>query len=413
LPELFKSFEAYNVYINSQNLLQLPLYDLAETIVRSFNLVEKSNAYVQFYLDIVLDFSQRKGSDFSGFLEYFNKKKESLSIISPKGQNAVQIMTIHKSKGLEFPVVIFPYADLDLYRELEPKEWFKIDEEKHHGFSHTLLNYNKDFEHFGEEGQQIYGKHQSELELDNINLLYVTLTRAVEQLHIISKKDVSSKGEVNLKKYSGLFINYLQHLDLWNDSELTYSFGNSKRTTKSSEPSKETSVQQEFISTAKEDHNIKVVTKSGFLWDTNQKAAIEKGNLIHDIMSQIYVKNDVDFVINDFINASILNSEQAKTLKPLVLEIVEHLQLKDYFDSNNTIYNERDIIANNGVILRPDRVVINSQNEAVIIDYKTGVEDKKHEQQLQLYQDVLETMNLTVKKKILVYINDDIKVKDV
>src|SRR5690606_31397561 len=202
-------------------------------------------------------------------LEYFDKKKESLSIVSPLGQNAVQIMTIHKSKGLEFPVVIFPYADLEIYREKEPKEWFAINKEQYQGFTHTLLNYNKDFEYFGDEGQQIYNKHKSELELDNINLLYVALTRAVEQLHIVSAKDISTKGEANTKKYSGLLISYLQHLGLWEDSKLTYSFGGSKKTSMPSEE-KETStlLQDEFISTPKEAHRIKVVTKSSFLWDT-------------------------------------------------------------------------------------------------------------------------------------------------
>ena len=251
LPELFKSFEAFNTHINSSDLLQLPLYDLVETIIRSFNLVKNSNAYVQFYLDIVLDFSQKKGSDISGFLNYFEKKKDSLSIVSPKGQNAVQIMTIHKSKGLEFPVVIFPYADLDIYVEREPKEWFPLNEENYNGFSHTLLNYNKDFEHYGEEGNRIYINHKSEQELDNINLLYVTLTRAIQQLYIISKKDISPKGIVNTKKYSGLFIEYLKEIDAWNDSQLNYSFGNSKRNIQNIEVKNDMVTQQEFISTDK------------------------------------------------------------------------------------------------------------------------------------------------------------------
>jgi len=413
ISELFKSFEAFNVYINNTILVQLPLYDLAETIVRSFNLVKTSNAYIQFYLDFVLDFSGKKGSDISGFLAYFEKKKERLSIVSPQGLNAVQIMTIHKSKGLEFPVVIFPYADLDIYKELEPKEWFKLDKEKYNGFSHTLLNFNKNFEFYGEEGQSIYTKHQSELELDNINLLYVSLTRAVEQLYIISTKDVSSKGVINEKKYSGLFITYLQHLGLWDESKLKYSFGISKRTIEHLSDSNESIIHQQFISTSKEEHNIKVVTKSGFLWDTNQEDAIEKGNLIHDIMSHIETKNDIEAVFVQFVNTAIINPEQASTLKEIVIQIVEHPQLSDYYTSKNTIYNERDIITKEGFVLRPDRVVVNSKFEAIIIDYKTGTEDKKHFQQLQLYQDVLEDMNLIVKKKILVYINDDIKVKDV
>ena len=130
-------------------------------------------------------------------------------------------------------------------------------------------------------------------------------------------------------------------------------------------------------------------------------------------MSQIKTKNDIDLVINDFINSSIINEEQALILKPIVYQIVEHPKLIDYYNSIDIVYNERDIITKENIVLRPDRIVINSKNEAVIIDYKTGVEDKKHEQQLQSYQDVLEEMKITVKKKILVYINKEIKVKDV
>lgn len=412
ISEFFKSFENYNIFINGDTLLQLPLYDLAETIVRSFNLVETSNAYIQFYLDIVLDFSQKKGSDISAFLEYFDKKKENLSIISPKGQDAVQIMTIHKSKGLEFPVVIFPYVDLDIYREIEPKEWLEIDKEKYNGFTHTLLNFNKDFEFFGEQGLQIFENHKAEQELDNINLLYVALTRPVEQLYIISKNDSALKEDAKLKKYSGLLINYLQHANLWNDNELTYSFGDIKKTSQETSTLKETNIQHEFISTSKEQHNIKVVTKSGLLWDTNQEEAIEKGNLIHNIMSFIETKDDVDRVIQDFITASTITPKQASELKPLVLDIVNHPKLKTFFTKNNTIYNERDIITKAGVILRPDRVVINTKNEAAILDYKTGAENKKHEQQLQVYQDILESMDFKVNNKFLIYINEKILLKE-
>ena len=411
--KLLKSLDTFNVYIDINTLLQLPLYELAETIVRGFNLVKQSNAYIQFYLDVVLDFSQKKGSDISTFLEYFDKKKDSLSIISPQGQNAVQIMTIHKSKGLEFPVVIFPYADLDIYRELEPKEWFSLDKKQFNGFSHTLLNYNKDFENYGDEGLRIYNKHQSEQELDNINLLYVALTRAIEQIHIISTKNISSKGITNPKKYSDLLINYLQYKDIWDDTKVNYSFGNPEKTSKDSIDENNMQFQQEFISTAKEDHNIKVITKSGLLWDTYQQKAIEKGNLIHNIMAQIKTSDDVNFVIDDFLKSSIINTEQAKAVGKIIKNLLVHPKLQDYYTSNYTIYNERDIISKDGIILRPDRIVINSKNEAVIIDYKTGEQDKKHEQQLQSYQDVLEAMKISIKKKILVYINDDILVKDI
>ncbi|TXE12875.1 AAA family ATPase [Seonamhaeicola algicola] len=412
LPQLLKSFEKYAVLINT-NILQLPLYDLAETIVRNFNLVKTSNAYVQYFLDVVLEFSQKKGSDLTAFITYFEKKKDTLSIVSPEGQNAIKIMTIHKSKGLEFPVVIFPFADLDIYKELEPKEWYTLNKDTYFGFEHTLLNYNKDFEYFGDEGLKIYNKHQTALELDNLNLLYVALTRAVEQLYIISKKDINSKGEVNTKTYAGLFINYLQQKALWNNTQLLYTFGEPKKTSAKTPENNNTVFQNEFISTAKETHNIKVVTKSGFLWDTKQEEAIEKGNLIHNIMAQIKTANNVNAVINNFLETALINNTQAQALKKTVLQIVNHPLLVNYFNSEDTIYNERDIITKEGLILRPDRLNINTKKQVVIIDYKTGAENTQHAQQLQSYQDALEAMELKVIHKLLVYVNETVKIKEI
>ncbi|WP_242203137.1 UvrD-helicase domain-containing protein [Aestuariivivens insulae] len=413
LPNLFKSLEAYEVHLSYDSLLQLPLYELVETIIRSFNLVKHGNAYVQFYLDLVLEFSQKLGSDLLAFLDYFDKKKETFTIISPKEEQAIQIMTIHKSKGLEFPVVIFPYADLDIYLEREPKEWFPINPETYHGFSHTLINFNKDFEHYGEIGKTIYNNHKSEQELDNINLLYVALTRAVEQLYVISKNDSMLKDEARSKKYSGLLINYLQHLNLWDDSQLTYRFGKLESTLKKEVLDIPSKTSLEFISTNKRDHNINIVTKSGFLWDTNQEKAIEKGNLLHDIMSQISTKDDVDLVIEQHLSQGMMDKQQATLLKTQVLNIVQHPELSPYFNTNLNIYNEQDIITHQNIVLRPDRVVVNSKNEAIIIDYKTGEANKSHKQQLQLYQDVLEEMHYKVKHKFLVYTNKNIEVEKV
>ena len=411
LPKLFKSLEAHHVYLNHDALLQLPLYELVEAFIREFKLITHSNAYIQFYLDLVLEFSQKSGSDIQAFLDYFSKKKETLSIVSPKENNAIQIMTIHKSKGLEFPVVIFPYADLDIYFERDPQEWFPLNPTSYFGFTHTLIGFNKDFEHYGSTGESIYVRHRAEQELDNINLLYVALTRAEEQLYIISKNDSTLKEDSKAKKYSGMLINYLQFLNVWNDAQLTYGFGNPLREEKKDVLLEQPKAALEFISTNKKDHNIKIVTKSGLLWDTQQEKAIEKGNLVHEIMSQIHTKNDVNTIIETYIDQGTINNPQAKALKKMVLSIVEHPELNTYFSGDQTIYNEQDIITNQNIVLRPDRVVINSKKEAVIIDYKTGVADKSHKQQLQLYQDVLEHMDYKVLNKFLVYIGKSTSVE--
>ena len=412
LDDMFDALKQLHIYIDKNQCLQLPLYELVEHIVRLFNLNETSDAYLQFYLDVVLEFTQKQNADVAAFVNYFEKKENTLSVVTPENMDAVQIMTIHKSKGLEFPVVIFPYADLNIYRELEPKVWFPVKAENYNGFDTLLLNYNKDVEHFGDIGSEIYNTHQSQLELDNINLLYVVLTRAVEQLYIISKKDISSKGVVNEKTYAGMFINFLLKENKWNENQLSYSYGTLKPNQNVSEKEIASSPLK-FISVPKEAHNLNIVTKSGLLWDTQQEAAIERGNLVHLILSKIKTVEDVDVAFNDLLVSGDIKTEHCEPLKVLVLEIINHPKLQHYFREGFKIYNERDIITSSGQLLRPDRLNINSKNEAIIIDYKTGDPKAAHANQLNDYEAILNQMRLKVSHKLLVYINDTIEVLEV
>ena len=409
LDDMFEGLRILEIYINKSELLQLPLYELVEHIVRVFQLNENSDAYLQFYSDVVLEFTQKQNSDLSAFVSYFEKKQDNLSVVSPESMDAVQIMTIHKSKGLEFPVVIFPFADLNIYRELEPKVWFPVDKSEHSSFETLLLNYNKDVEHFGDLGNSIYNTHQSQLELDNINLLYVVLTRAVNQLFVISKKDISSKGVLNTNTYAGMFISYLQSIGKWSDNQLSYNFGELVKNQKVPK-NEEAPNPLKFISTPKEDHNLSIITKAGLLWDTKQEQAIERGNLVHLVLSKIKRTEDIDFAFEDLLVSGEIKKENLEELKVLVLNVMQHPKLVSYFQDDYEIYNERDIITSTGQLLRPDRLNINSKKEAIIIDYKTGDKKSFHNSQLNDYESVLTRMDYTVTHKILVYINDTIDV---
>ncbi len=408
----FNSLELQNRLVSIAKLKSKDLYDLTETLVRNFIPKEKIDAYIQSYLDVVFAFSQKKGSDIKGFLEHFEKKQNELAIASAGAQDAIKIMTIHKAKGLEFPVVIFPFADLDIYREKEAKEWIALDEKRYNGFDHTLLNYNKDFEYFNEESREIHVRHQSELELDNINLLYVTLTRAKEQLYIISKFDVLKKVEPNRKTYSGKFISYLQHKNLWDSTNLNYSFGKQSKAISTSGELAEGLSQNQFISNAIEEQNISIVTKSGLLWDTVQQKSIERGNLIHDLMALIKTEKDIPFALDSFLSSGKISKEQVAVLERIVLEITHHQKLVSYFNEVNKIYNEQNIISSNGEFYRPDRIVILPNGKATVIDYKSGKESPRHESQILTYKQLLEQMQITVEKMVLVYINDEIYVKE-
>ncbi|WP_299333137.1 exodeoxyribonuclease V subunit beta [uncultured Psychroserpens sp.] len=409
---LFDKLHELGFEFNYLEFLQLPIYEAVESVIRGFNLNETSNAYIQFYLDEVFDYSQKYNASFSGFLEYWYRKNDKLSIVSPSGKDAIQIMTIHKSKGLEFPVVIFPYANQDIYADISPKVWFPVDEAQFNGFSHLYLNMNKDLEEFNEKGAEIYNQYRSQLELDSINLLYVVLTRAIAQLYVISEYDLDKSKQEKLTHYSGLFINYLKSTGQWKDNELNYSFGNLNHASEVKEEISNTIEQTQFISTKKEDHNLNIITNSGYLWDTVQEKAIERGNLVHQIMSLIKTEVDTDFALDHFLNTGLITNEQSEELKLIIDNILKHEQLTYLFDSKLTIYNEKDIISKDGKLLRPDRIVINSKNQAIIVDYKTGLQDSKHREQLFDYQYVLEDMNFEVTKKILIYINDDIVIKE-
>jgi ATP-dependent exoDNAse (exonuclease V) beta subunit len=295
---------------------------------------------------------------------------------------------------------------------MTPKVWFPVDEALFNGFSNLYLNMNKDLEELNDLGAQIYSEYRSQLELDSLNLLYVVLTRAVEQLYVISEYDNTKKQKEKPTHYSELLINHLKFLGRWDDHQTIFSFGVTGAPSEDNKATIQTIEQHQFISTKKEDHNLNILTSSGNLWDTAQEKAIAQGNLVHQIMSLIKTESDIDFALDYFLTTGLINTNQFEDLKLIIKTLVEHTDLKSLFDSSLKVYNEKDIITKDGKLLRPDRVVINNNNEATIVDYKTGLQDSRHKEQLFDYQYVLEDMGFDVIKKVLIYINDDITIKE-
>lgn len=408
---LFKELSLkYQIHFDYLLMHTLPFYELVEQIIRSFSLVQDSNAYVQYFLDEVLSFSQKELTGIQGFLEYWETKKEKLSIVAPEGLDAVSIMTIHKSKGLEFPVVIFPFADLNVYNEIEPKAWYPVATEKYEGFSETYIDFKKEVELYDDEGKAMFDLRRSQLELDNINLLYVVLTRAQEQLYVLSKKKVDRQGNEVEGTYSGFFMKYLKTKGLWKEDVFEYDFGTNEKKTDSKDIMAMGNLL--FISTSRVEHNLSVITKSGFLWDTEQEMAIERGNLMHLILSKISFQRDVDLAFQELELEGVLDKDKTALLKPIIQDLVINSALSEYFDENLIVYNERPILSNEGKLLIPDRIVIND-NSVTIIDYKTGMFNEKYIEQINSYAEALSEMGYEIDKKLLVFLDSEIDIKEV
>jgi ATP-dependent exoDNAse (exonuclease V) beta subunit len=408
----FELISEYNIQFDIENFSKFPFYEKVEEIIRAFNLAEESDAYIQFFLDIVFE-QQKKGTSIQQFLDFWSLKKDKLSIVAPEAENAVQIMTIHKSKGLEFPVVIFPY-NIEIYRQINPKSWLQnLPSEQFESFNELLVDSHSSIKYIGESGTEIYERQREELELDNFNLLYVALTRSVEQLYVVTEKTVNAKDIVNTNSTSGILINFLKENEKWSNDKLTYTFGDKKKISKTEKVISSSVIQKEFISNSWQQHNIFMVANSSKLWDTEQGKAIEYGNLIHEMLSKIILKKDVEKVVQQYFQQGFLNSKNVIKIKKMLFDIVNHPKLKNYFSDDVTVFNEREIVSKENHIFIPDRLVFNQQNEAVIIDYKTGKSSKAHNQQLITYKDVLTSMQIKVIKKLLIYINEEIIVEEI
>ena len=406
LSDHLKEFE---IDFNEAKFLQASLYEGVEYLIRCFGLNSEPDAYLQFFLDEVLQYTSQRSTDLAAFLDYWEDKKEILSIVVPEGKNAVQIMTIHKAKGLEFPVVIFPF-DLDIYFERNARIWYPVsDPEAYEGFDTLLVNYNKMLEASGATGKDLYEAHRNELELDNFNLLYVAFTRAIEQLYIIG--EMKKSGTYNTS--SDFLTGYLQALGKWEGNLVEYTFGDAKRV---SENPAEISIgidQEKFLSSSWHAHNIAIVPESSLLWDTTLGESISYGNLVHKILSEIRTKDDIETAIGGYLNDGTLEKSQKEAVQNVILSIVDHPKLKEFYSQNVRVLNEREFLADDRNIVIPDRVVINNQQEVVIIDYKTGKPEKKYHGQLNRYAHTLQALNYKVIAKFLVYLGQELYIDEV
>ncbi len=391
----------------------LPIYEAIEYIIDCFGIMPHTDAYLQGLLELVHERSKNNSLTIHGFLDYFNEKCDDMGISLPSGIQAIQLMTIHQAKGLEFPVVIFPYADLDLYYERDPKLWVDLDKNQFNDFSSFYINFNKRLNDMGEWGEELYRDRRDKLEFDTVNLLYVAFTRAIQHLYILCRKKLKADGEASINSSDGLLIQFLQNQDRWSDSAFTYEFGTPTQKVSSGKKELRSDLHKPFRIVRSPERQVRISTHSGLLWDSRQENALEKGNLIHQIMADIIRSSDVSYALDKALSSGLISTDQEKTLSPLINEIVEHPDLFRFFSSECKVYSERSILLADGNVIRPDRISILPDGQAVLIDYKTGKSRDSHMEQIYLYSDALNKMGIEIHKRFLIYVDQGIEVKEV
>lgn len=396
---------AYGFPISFKEIRRKGLYEALEIIIEKF-LQKQHNIYIQSFLDMVLEQNMKLRNGIDDFLEYWKEEGCRKSIPSPKG-NAVEILTIHKSKGLEYPVVIFPFADKDYSRAKKDEIW--LENEFHEiDIPKFLVSDKQEVGEYSETSAQILKSKQQELLLDYVNVLYVALTRAEEQLYIISQMTLTEKGAFR-NTMASWFMRFLQEKHTFSTKKFVYEFGDSVRKSIPEVAQDNIKIINPVLSSL-DFQSIKIATLDALMWDTKKRDSIEFGNLLHEILSRIESEKDVEKSIQMALDSGMITHENRADITGRIYNIIQHPELKEFFNPSYRILNERTIIQKGFQLSKPDKVVLTSDKTAMLLDYKTGQKSDKYIGQINNYALALEEMGLQVTKKVLIYTGEDVEI---
>jgi len=402
-------------------LRKYSIYELCEKLISGFGLNTKSEnfPYLGAFQDILLDYSKRNSSDLVDFLEWWNLKGETKSLQMSDKQNAVKVMTIHKSKGLAFRCVIVPFANwkFDHGAMVSPNIWAKPSEQAFDIDVPLPIKYSANLK--STYFSNAWAEEKSGAALDALNVLYVAFTRPKEELIVFAKAKKARKkiSDVSDLLYAAVsndftsehenqkFINPATYYNSENqifELKTNYLEKDSKKYLKdeigsgitiNSYPSFDITERLK-ISSDSDDFRIESVD---YL-----KEKVDYGSLMHLILSKIKHLEDADSVLDNLYFAGYLSEIQKQELAQNVREILSRPVVKNWFSQDSEVFNEREIISKSGTLRIPDRVVIQN-NEIVVIDFKFGEIRKEHEIQIKEYMQLLFEIYQKRPKGILYY----------
>jgi ATP-dependent exoDNAse (exonuclease V) beta subunit len=387
-------------FIDINHLRGLEIFGLTQYLILHFQLNSLEDSYVRFFQDIVLEFVKDHKGGLPEFLEWWEDKKIKASVVIPEGIDAVRIMTIHKAKGLQFPAVIYPFAD-DKVRATRKNLWVTVTAE----FSMPVKTAYLPTQALLQETEykELFDDEMDRSAVDMVNVLYVALTRPEERLYILLKElPEKSEGPVSVPK---LFSHFLMTEGTWTNNRDLYQYGERWRKTALRE-------QIEYAPSSSEKHfrggdSLKMLLRlhAPATWDMDEpEKNREWGNLVHLAMSKINRADQVGTVLNELLLSGLINPGQKDELAALMDGILKNLEISHFFDTAFEVRNEPEILTSDGTLYRPDRVLVQN-SRAILIDYKTGKQRNEHGDQIIRYAELLRDMNYNLDGAYLLYLN--------
>ena len=375
---------------------QLPIYAALEYAVWALSLTTQLTAHIQAFLDEVLKWQGNREGTPIELISHWELNKAHWTVRPPENRNAVKIMTTHKAKGLAFPVVILPFSDSKWIEGNNNLAWFPLPEGAYTPFKEMLLPISQNLTKLGEGAKQTYETYYAQSFMDTLNTLYVGMTRPVEELHIITQKgNIASPP----KGLPDIFARIIPEL---NNQGVIYGT-RTKQVPKTSDLIATTTAFTFNLA-----HATSVVAERSV-----QSAEALFGTVLHEVMGLVDVPQDLDRALSQSNAKERLGITQYEQLLKSAQEIVAHEHLTAFFDPANIPYKERALFTSSGELLRPDRFVITTEKNVLLLDYKTGKHHESHASQLEEYAKCLSQQGLNVKQKLLVYCGKNLIFKEV
>lgn len=361
------------------------LIDLVDGVIKDLSEthpdeIKGQTLFIQSFMDDILEWTSIHGNDLRQYLKHWEESK--IAISSPNDPNAIRITTVHKSKGLAFPIVIFPFAEkVGLFKE--DTLWCHLDSDAEMGESFdsifpVVLGKSSGDSFFSESLK----KEMEMQRIDNLNIFYVCLTRARKEMHIIAKNPPKSltDGKSSPNDLSQILYLYCE--------QNGYTFGSPYRWNEASK--KEGSEIEEFDAKYETyGMNPEACSKrfiaSSDAWDYFSEEGIGQSKRLrgieqHALLSRIRTSDDAP---------EVLRSIEPQTRELLLERISAH---SEWFSPELKTLNEVAIIDSFGNTNRPDRVLVDEKGRVTVIDFKFGEEDEKYSGQLRRYMRLFREM---------------------